>query len=77
MIHSSGVRRTDLCPRCETAMVLVQTMAQFGPLPETRRYRCTECPCVLDEEVHRDGQPISAIKFAGLTDWLGSRRVVN
>jgi hypothetical protein len=77
MIHSSGVHPRDLCPRCGTAMVLVHIMAKFGPLPETRRYRCTECPCVLDEELDRDGHPLSAIKFASLAEWLGTRRVVN
>jgi len=72
-------RRRDLkrCPRCETAMVLVRTMAAFGPLPEERRYLCQECRCVVEEEIDRNGHPLSAIRFAGLAEWLGTRRVIN
>lgn len=58
-------------------MVLVRIMPEFGPLPETRRYRCSECRCVVEEETDRDGHPLSAIRFTGLADWLGTRRVVN
>jgi hypothetical protein len=73
----SDVGRRDLkqCPRCGTTMLLEQIMAKFGPLPETRRYRCPECRCVVEEEIDRDGHPLSAI--AGLADWLGIGRVVN
>jgi hypothetical protein len=75
----SDIGRCDLkqCPRCDTTMLLDQIMAKFGPLPETRRYRCPECHCVVEEEIDRNGHPLSAIKFAGLPDWLGTRRVVN
>jgi hypothetical protein len=58
-------------------MFLEHVREKFGLLPETRGYRCPECRCVLEEEVDRNGQPVSAIKFEGLADWLGSRRVVN
>jgi hypothetical protein len=58
-------------------MFLEHVTEKFGPLPETRGYRCPECRCVLEEEVDRDGQAVSPIKFAGLADWLGIRRVVN
>ena len=76
---ASGAGRRDLkqCPRCGTTMFLDQIMAKFGPLPETRRYRCPDCRCVVEEEIDRDGHPLSAIRFAGLADWLGTRRVVN
>jgi hypothetical protein len=76
---TAACERRDLkpCPRCGTTMVLVRVMAEFGPLPETRRYRCPECRCVVEEEIDRNGQPLSAIKFAGLSGWLGTRRVVN
>jgi predicted nucleic-acid-binding Zn-ribbon protein len=69
MIHlASGVDRRYLkqCPRCGTTMFLEHVMAKFGPLPETHRYRCPECRCVGEEEIDRDGHPLSAIKFAGV-----------
>jgi predicted nucleic-acid-binding Zn-ribbon protein len=73
----TGIGRRDLkqCPRCGKTMLLEQEMAKFGPLPEARRYRCPECRCVVEEEIDRDGHPLSAI--AGLADWLGTRRVVH
>jgi len=58
-------------------MFLGKIMARFGPLPETRRYHCPECRRVLEEEVDRDGRMLSAIKLAGLIDWLGTGRVLN
>ena len=58
-------------------MFLEQIMEKFGPLPEARRYWCPGCHDVVEEELDRDGQPISPIKFEGLADWLGTRRVVN
>jgi hypothetical protein len=58
-------------------MFLAKIMEEFGPVPETRRYRCPECRCVVEEDVDRDGQRLSIIKFAGLAGWLGTRRVVN
>jgi hypothetical protein len=75
----TGAGRRDLkqCPRCRTTMFLDQVMAKFGPLPETRRYRCPECHVVVEEEIDRDGHPLSAIRFVGLADWLGIRRVVS
>jgi DNA-directed RNA polymerase subunit RPC12/RpoP len=71
--------RRDLkrCAQCGTTMFLEHVTEQFGPLHETRGYRCPECRCVVEEEVDRDGNPLSAIKCAGLADWFGSRRVVN
>jgi hypothetical protein len=46
-----GRRDVKHCPGCGRTMFLMQVMATFGPLPETRRYRCSECPCVVDEEI--------------------------
>jgi ribosomal protein S27AE len=75
----TDVGRRDMkhCPRCGATMFLEQVMAKFGPLPETRRYRCPKCRRVVEEEIDRDRRPLSAIKFTGLADWLGTRRVVN
>jgi hypothetical protein len=58
-------------------MFLEQVLAKFGPLPETRQYWCPECHDVAEEEIDRDGRALSTIRFAGLADWLGTRRVVN
>jgi predicted nucleic-acid-binding Zn-ribbon protein len=78
MIHSaSGRRDFKQCPRCGTTMLLERIMAKFGPLPETRRYKCPECRCVAEEEIDRAGSLLSAIRFTGLADWLGTRRVTN
>jgi DNA-directed RNA polymerase subunit RPC12/RpoP len=69
----TGVGRRDLryCPRCGKAMFLGQIKAKFGPLPETRQYRCSDCQCVVEEEIDRD-QPF---KFAGLANWPSARLV--
>jgi hypothetical protein len=74
ILSASGGGRRDVkqCPRCGTAMFLDQIKAKFGPLPETRQYRCTDCRCVVEEEIDRDGH---AFKFAGLAGWPGARLV--
>ena len=53
-------------------MALEQIMAKFGPLPESRRYRCPKCRCVVEEEIGRDGYPL---QFFGLANWPGARLV--
>jgi len=58
-------------------MFLERMMPEFGPLPETRRYRCPSCRYAIEEEIDREGHPMSAIEFAGLADWFVSRRLVN
>jgi ribosomal protein S27AE len=75
----TGTDRRDLkeCPRCGTTMLLQHMIAKFGDLPETRRYRCPTCRCVVEEEIDGNGRSLSAIKFAGLANWAGTRRVVN
>jgi hypothetical protein len=72
-----GRRDLKQCPRCGTTMLIQHMIAKFGPLPETRRYRCPNCRCVIEEEVDRNGHPLSAIKFVGSAEWLGTRRVVH
>ena len=73
MASTAQPGRGDLkpCPRCGTTMFLSTIMAEFGPLPELRRYRCPECRCVVEEEIDRGGRTLSPIKFAGLAYWLG------
>src|SRR5262245_31137969 len=75
----SDVGHHDLkqCPRCRATMFLHQILPKFGPVPETWKYRCPECRCVAEVDMDEDGHPVSAIKLAGLSDWLGTRRVVN
>jgi hypothetical protein len=58
-------------------MFLERMMPEFGPLPETRRYRCSNCRYGIEEEIDREGRLITAIKFIGLAEWLGTRRVLN
>jgi len=80
MFHPvSDVDRHDLkrCPRCSETMFLYHIMPKFGPVPETWKYRCPECRCVVEEDIDEDGHRLSAIKFAGLVDWMGTRRIVN
>ena len=72
-----GRRERRQCPRCSTTMFLERMMPEFGPLPETRRYRCPNCRYAIEEEINREGLLVSAIEFAGLANWLGSRRVPN
>jgi len=73
----SGRRERKECPRCSTTMFLERMMPEFGPLPETRRYRCSNCRYAIEEEIDREGRLLTAIKFTGLADWLGTRRVLN
>jgi hypothetical protein len=70
-----GAGRRDLKhgPRGGTTMFLEQGKAKFGPLPETRQYRCSDCRCMVEEEIDRDGHPFSA--FAGLSNWPGARLI--
>jgi len=72
MISTAQPNRRDQkpCPRCGTAMFLAKIMGEFGPLPETRRYRCPECRCVVEEGIDRDKHRSSAIKLpAWLSGW--------
>jgi DNA-directed RNA polymerase subunit RPC12/RpoP len=74
LTYMTGVGRRHLkrCPRCGTTMFIEQIIAKFGPLPETHRYRCSDCHCVAEEEIDQDGHPL---KFAGLAGWPGARLV--
>jgi len=67
-----GRRDLKQCPRCGTTMLLQYMIAKCGSLPETRRYRCPICRCVVEEEIDRDGYPF---QFAGLATWPGARLV--
>jgi hypothetical protein len=39
------------CPKCATLMVLERVKPTFGPLTESRVYKCLRCGSVVDETI--------------------------
>jgi hypothetical protein len=40
-------------PGCRTLMVLERAVPKFGPLPESRTYKCIQCGCVIEEDINQ------------------------